>query len=58
VPLDPDLGGKLIHVRPGFGSVRTQGVDVDGLHGAVQLGDLLVQRHGLDKLLGSLARRQ
>jgi hypothetical protein len=58
MPLDPDLGGKLIHVRPGFGSLRAQGVDIDGLHGAVQLSDLLLQRHGLDELLGSLARRQ
>jgi hypothetical protein len=58
MPLDPDLGGKLIHVRPGFGSLRAQGVDVDGLHGAVQLSDLLLQGHCLDKLLGSLARRQ
>jgi hypothetical protein len=58
VPLDPDLGSKLVHVRPGLCSLRGDGVDVDGLHGAVQLGDLLLQGHGLDELLGPLTRWQ
>ena len=56
VPLDLDLGGKLVHVGPGLRSLRGDGVDVDGLHGAVQLGDLLLQRHGRDELLGPLTR--
>jgi hypothetical protein len=55
VPLDPDLGGKLVHVRPGLRSLRADGVDVDRLHRAVQLGDLLLERHRLDELLGPLA---
>ena len=58
MPLDLDLGRKLIHVCPGFRGFRGDGVNVNGLHGTVQLGDLLLQRHDLDKLLGSLARRQ
>ena len=45
VPLDLDLGGELVQVRPGLRSLRADGVDVDRLHGAVQLGDLLLQRH-------------
>ena len=54
MPLDPDLDGKLVHVRPGLHRLRGDGVDVDGFHRAVQLGDLLLQRHGLDELLGPL----
>jgi hypothetical protein len=50
----PSLGGELVHVRPGLGRLRGDGVDVDGLHGTVQLGDSLLQRHGLDELLGPL----
>ena len=42
VPLDLDLGGKLVHVGPGLRSLRSDGVDVDGFHGTVQLGDLLL----------------
>ncbi len=57
MPLDPDLGGKLIHVRPGFGSLRAQGVDVDGLHGAVQLSDLLLQA-SLPRQASWLAREE
>ena len=54
VALDPDLGRKLVHVGPGLRSLRGDGVDVDGLHGTVQLGDLLLQRHGLDEPRGPL----
>jgi hypothetical protein len=57
VPLDPDLGGELVHVGTGLCSLGGDGVDVNCLHGAVQLGDLLLQRHGLDQLPGPLARR-
>ena len=56
VPLDPDLGGELVHVRPGLRRLHGDRVDVDGLHGAVQLGDLLLQRHGLDERGGPLTR--
>ena len=54
VALDPDLRSQLFHL---FGRRRLggEGVDVDGFHGAMQLGDLLLQGHGGDQPLGSLA---
>ena len=58
VPFDLDLSGQLVEVLPGFGRLRREGVDVDRLHRTVQLGDLLLQRHGRDELLGPLAGRQ
>ena len=50
VPLDLDLGGELVDVLLGLRGLRGDGVDVDRLHGAVQLSDLLLQRHGRDRL--------
>ena len=49
VPFDPDLGGELVQVSAVLGGLRGEGVDVDGLHGAVQLGDLLLQSHRRDQ---------
>jgi hypothetical protein len=58
VPLDPDLRRKLIHIGPGLCRLCRDGVDVDCLHGAVQLGDLLLHGHGLDELHSPLTRWQ
>ena len=57
VALDADLGGELVHL---LGTRRAVGqrVDVDGLHRAVQLGDLLLRRHGGDQGLRPLPRGQ
>jgi predicted outer membrane repeat protein len=54
VALDLDLLGELVHVRAGFRGLGGDRVDVDRLHGAVELSDLLLERHGLDELAGPL----
>ena len=57
VALDPDLGGEAVHLLLG-GGLRDQGVDVDRLHVAVELLDLLLQGHGGDEQLGPLPGRK
>src|SRR3954465_13504899 len=58
MPLDVNLRGELVHVGPRLGGLGAQRVDIDGLHGAVQLSDLLLQRHGLDEPRRPLTRCQ
>ena len=42
VPFYLDLSGELVHVCSRLRGLGTDRVDVDGLHGAMQLRDLLV----------------
>ena len=56
VPFHPDLLCEGIEVLTGLGGLRTHPVDVDGLHRAVELGDLLLQCHLGDESLSALSR--
>ncbi len=55
VPFKPDLGGELLHLLAVIDRIAHR-VDVDCLHAAVQLCDLLLQGHGGHEKFGPLAR--
>jgi hypothetical protein len=57
MPFNPDLRCKLVHVRARLQCIRGHRIDVDRLHGAVQLDDLLLQTDRIDQLRCSLAGR-